>query len=215
MKRVSAPSDDLADVLRGINVRSTILCRSHFTALWGFQVDASDLAKFHIVLDGAAGLELDRPAESHRLEAGTIVVLPQGTGHRVRDDPSSPVRDLEKILADHPPDAAGRLAYGGTGPSTTVLCGAFEAAFLPEDMTDLLPRALVLQQDGSSRVTRWLQPFADLLASDHPAPGEAAVLSKVADLFLTEFFRQYLAQQSPRSCSCRVATAPAPRSRPP
>jgi AraC-like DNA-binding protein len=161
----------------------------------GFQVDASDLAKFHIVLEGAAWLELDRPAESHRLEAGTIIVLPQGTGHSVRDDPSSPVRDLEKILADHPADAAGRLAYGGDGPSTTVLCGAFEAAFLPDDMTDLLPRALVLEQDGSGRVTQWLQPVADLLASDDSAPGDAAVLAKVADLFLTEFLRQYLAQQ--------------------
>ena len=193
--RISPPSDDLAEVLKAINVRSTILCRSHFTAPWGFGVDGSDLAKFHIVLDGAAWLELDSPAESHRLEAGAIVVLPRGNGHVVRDDPRTPVRHLEAILTDHPVDSAGRLQYGGDGASTTVLCGAFEAALLPEDMTELLPRALVLDQDGSSRVTRWLQPFADLLASDSTAPGEAAVLAKVADVFLTEFLRQYLAQQ--------------------
>jgi transcriptional regulator GlxA family with amidase domain len=44
-------------------------------------------------------------------------------------------------------------------------------------------------------VTRWLQPFADLLAPVSPAPGDAAVMAKVADVFLTEFLRQYLAQQ--------------------
>ncbi|TDO45008.1 AraC-like DNA-binding protein [Kribbella sp. VKM Ac-2527] len=195
MSRVSPPSDDLAEVLKAINVRSTILCRSHFTAPWGFRVDGSDLAKFHIVLDGAAWLELDSSAESHRLDTGAIVLLPRGTGHVVRDDPRTPVRHLEAILTDHPLDSAGRLRYGGDGASTTVLCGAFEGVLLPDDMTDLLPAALVLDQDGSSRVTRWLQPIADLLASDSTAPGDAAVLAKVADVFLTEFLRQYLAQQ--------------------
>lgn len=195
MSRISPPSDALAEVLKAINVRSTILCRSHFTAPWGFGVDGSDLAKFHIVLDGAAWLDVASPAESHRLEAGDIVVLPRGTGHVVRDDPRTPVRNLEAILTEHPLDSAGRLAYGGDGASTTVLCGAFEAALLPDDLTDLLPRVLVLDHDGNSRVTHWLQPFADLLASDGTAPGDAAVLAKVADVFLTEFLRQYLAQQ--------------------
>src|SRR5437867_2039769 len=126
--RISPPTDALAEVLRAINVRSTILCRSHFTAPWGFRVDGSDLAKFHIVLDGSAWLELEGPAESRRLEAGAIVVLPRGTGHVVRDNTRSPVRDLEAILTDHPLDAARRMTYGGDGASTTVLCGAFEAA---------------------------------------------------------------------------------------
>jgi AraC-like DNA-binding protein len=195
MSRISPLSDDLAAVLKAINVRSTILCRSHFTAPWGFRVDGSDLAKFHIVLDGAAWLEIDSPTESHRLETGAIVVLPRGVGHVVRDDPRTPVRPLEAILTDHPLDSAGRLRYGGDGASSTVLCGAFEGALLPDDLTDLLPRALVLDQDGNGRVTRWLQPFADLMASDSTAPGDAAVLAKVADVFLTEFLRQYLAQQ--------------------
>jgi hypothetical protein len=80
VSRISPPTDALAEVLKGINVRSTILCRSHFTAPWGFRVDGSDLAKFHIVLDGAAWLDLDSPAETHRLAVGAIVVLPRGTG---------------------------------------------------------------------------------------------------------------------------------------
>jgi len=166
VSRITPPSDDLAEVLKTINVRSTILCLSHFTAPWGFRVDDSDLAKFHVVLDGTAWLDLDSSAESHRLEAGAIVVLPRGTGHMVRDHQRTPVRHLEAILTDHPLDSMGRLTYGGDGASTTVLCGAFEAALLPDDMTDVLPQALVLDQEGSNRVTRWLYAFADLLAPD-------------------------------------------------
>ena len=195
VSRISPTSDELADILKAINVRSTILCRSHFTAPWGFRVDDSELAKFHIVLEGSAWLDLDGSAESRRLETGSIVVLPRGTGHVVRDTPGSPVRPLDEILTDHPVDASGRMTYGGDGESTTVLCGAFEAA-LPDDMTDVLPGALVLDHDRSGRVTRWLEPFADLLASEGSgAPGDAAVLAKVADVFLTDFLRQYLAQQ--------------------
>ena len=98
-----------------------------FTAPWGFHVDKSPLAKFHIVLDGNAWLELEGPPESYRIEAGTVVVLPRGTGHVVRDDPETPSRNLDAILTDHPLDEHGRLTYGGDGAGTTVLCGVFEA----------------------------------------------------------------------------------------
>jgi len=114
VSRITPPPDDLADVLKALNVPSPLLCVSHFTAPWGFRVDGSDLAKFHVVLDGTAWLDLDSQAESHRLEAGAIVVLPRGTGHVVRDDQRTPVRHLEAILTDHPLDAMGRLTYGAT-----------------------------------------------------------------------------------------------------
>ena len=196
VSRVSPPPDHLDEVLRGINVRSTLLCRSEFTAPWGFHVDDSQLAKFHIVLAGTAWLGLDSPPESYRIEAGTVVVLPRGTGHVVRDEPDTPSRDLEAILSDHPLDEHGRLTYGGDGAATTVLCGVFEADLIPEGMTDLMPRVLVLDREANSRVTRWLQPFADLLGADGATPGDAAVLAKVADVFLTDFLRHYLTQQS-------------------
>jgi transcriptional regulator GlxA family with amidase domain len=65
--------------------------------------------------------------------------------------------------------------------------------------------------NGSSAMTRWLQPLADLLTSDDSTPGGAAVMAKVADVFLTEFFRQYLAQQDAAILhppGAQVASAP-------
>jgi AraC-like DNA-binding protein len=197
VSRVSPAPDDIAEVLRAINVRSTLLCRSDFTAPWGFHVDDSPLAKFHILLEGRAWLDLESPSETYKLETGTVVILPRGTGHVVRDDPQSSSRSLEAILTEHPLDRQGRLTYGGEGPATTVLCGVFEADLLPDGMSDLLPRALVLDREANSRVTRWLQPFADLLDSEGSTPGEAAVIAKVADVFLTDFLRHYLGQQGP------------------
>src|SRR5215831_56048 len=107
MRRVSPPADELADSLRSINVRSVVFCRSEFTAPWGFRVDDTAIAKFHLVLAGDAYLALDGEDGSRHLVAGDVVVLPHGTGHAVADAPGSPAPSLEGILVDHPVDKAG------------------------------------------------------------------------------------------------------------
>ena len=193
MRRVSPPADGLADSLRGINVRSVVFCRSEFTAPWGFRVDDNAIAKFHLVLAGEAYLTLDGEDERHHLVTGDVVVLPHGTGHSLTDAPGSAAPNLEAILADHLVDKTGTMSYGGGGPVTTVVCGGFGTDALPFELAEQLPRILML---GSSRdgVSRWLDPLATLLAAERPAsPGDSAVLAKVADVFLTESLRQYLA----------------------
>jgi AraC-like DNA-binding protein len=193
MRRVSPPADSLADSLRSINVRSVVFCRSDFTAPWGFRVDATAMAKFHLVLAGAAYLALDGENEPHRLVAGDVVVLPHGTGHAVTDAPGSPAPCLERILVDYPVDEVGTMTCGGGGAVTTVVCGGFGTDALPTELVEQLPRMLVLgSADGG--VSRWLEPLAALLAAEHPpTPGHSAILAKVADVFLTESLRQYLA----------------------
>jgi AraC-like DNA-binding protein len=195
MRRVSPPADDLAESLRSINVRSVVFCRSEFTAPWGFRVDDSAMAKFHLVLAGEAYLALDGMDEPHRLAAGDVVVIPHGTGHALVDAPGSPAPTLDGILFDHPVDEAGTMSYGGGGALTTVVCGGFGTDALPADLIEQLPRKLVL---GSARdgMSRWLEPLAALLAAERPAaPGDSAVLAKVADVLLTESLRQYLASR--------------------
>ena len=193
MRRVSPPADDLSDSLRGINVRSVVFCRSEFTAPWGFRVDDTAIAKFHIVLRGEARLALDGDDEVHQLVGGDVVILPHGTGHALTDAPDSPAPRLEGLLIDQSVDEAGSMSYGGGGAVTTVVCGGFGTDALPTELIDQLPRVLILGS-ADRGVSRWLEPLAALLAAERPAsPGDSAVLAKVADVFLTEFLRQYLA----------------------
>src|SRR5579859_1299807 len=49
-------TDAVSTVLDRINVRSVVYCLSELSAPWGFQVDASPAAKFHLVLGGQATL---------------------------------------------------------------------------------------------------------------------------------------------------------------
>jgi len=192
MHRVSAPADELSDSLRSISVRSVVFCRSEFTAPWGFRVEDTAIAKFHLVLRGQAHLALDGQDDMQHLRGGDVVILPRGTGHVLTDAPGSPAPSLDGILIDHPVDEAGSMSYGGGGAVTTVVCGGFGTDALPTELIEQLPRVLVLGS-ADRGVSRWLEPLAALLAAEHPpSPGDSAVLAKVADVFLTEFLRQYL-----------------------
>src|SRR5215469_721933 len=194
MRRVDAARDDaLSSVLREVNVRSVVYCMSDFTAPWGFQVEHSPVAKFHVMLHGTAVLMVGDSAPM-RLGAGDLVLLPHGDGHAIADQAGSSVRQLDAILAEYPVDEAGRLYYGGNGSRTRLLCGGFELSpALPDGLAEFLPSVLTL--DSGNGMVRWLEPLFALLQEETRAnaPGAAAIFAKLADVFVTQALRSYLA----------------------
>jgi AraC-like DNA-binding protein/mannose-6-phosphate isomerase-like protein (cupin superfamily) len=193
MHRVSPRPDELSRTLGALQVRSTVFCRSDLRAPWGFRVNGSLFAKFHLILSGESQLLLDGQSESVQLRSGDVVLLPHGTAHVLHDHPSSHVRDLEQILADHPVDRDGRMSYGGRGARTTIVCGAFETDPTSGGVLSQLPPLLVADS-RSTAMTRWIEPMSRAFLGDDVAPpGAGAILAKVADVFLTEVLRQFLA----------------------
>jgi AraC-like DNA-binding protein len=196
----SPRADDLSMLLEQINVRSVVYCLSDLGAPWGFRVDGSATAKFHLILEGRALLTLDEPGTGPaELGPGELVLLAHGSGHLMQDRGDSPAPPLEHVLAGAaaagaagvPPD---RLAYGGSGPRTRVLCGGFGLApGLPEDLLGMLPPLLTLGSADRPSF-RWLEPAFALLREEagRDAPGVTAILAKLADVFLTEVVRRYL-----------------------
>ena len=196
MEQLTAPrADELSDLLNQINVRSVVYCLSDLGAPWGLRVDSSATAKFHLVLDGRATLTLDEPGIAPtELSAGELALVPHGSGHLIQDERGSPARPLGDILAEQPARAAERLAYGGDGTRTLLLCGGFAlASGLPENLLSLLPPLLVLDT-ASTGLSRWLEPTLALLRNEiaSDAPGGSAMLAKLADVFLAEIARRYL-----------------------
>jgi AraC-like DNA-binding protein len=194
MERVDpAAEDGLSSLLREVNVRSVVYCLSEFAAPWGFSVEKSPVAKYHVILNGSAILTVGEAAPMP-LTTGDLVLLPHGDGHTISDQPGSAVRQLDAILAHHPVDETGWLTYGGDGRRTRLLCGGFELnPALPDELAEFLPP--VMTMDSSTGMTRWLEPlFALLNEQTHAkAPGAAAIYAKLADVFVTEALRSYLA----------------------
>jgi AraC-like DNA-binding protein len=192
MDQVTPNPDDLSEMLDAIRVRSVVYCRSELGAPWGFRVGASPHAKFHLVLSGAAVLSVDGAGDDIALAAGDLVLLAHGSGHVIRDTSLSRIRDLDQILQDHPVDSAGTMRYGGRGPTTLLVCGGFDTVGFDGLLAWLPP--LMVTDTATNGLGRWLDPMTELVRTrSGPKPGDAAVMAKVADVFLTDVLRQYLA----------------------
>src|SRR5215472_12228828 len=190
----AAPHDTVAELLAALRVRSTVYCLSELREPWGFEVDGTSVAKFHLVLAGSCWLNLAGHVPVH-LQAGDLVILSRGERHVMNDRPGSPVTNLDLIVADHPLDPNARLTYGGTGALTRLLCGGFildDPA--PAALIGMLPPVLQMNS-RSADITTWLEPVFALIRqeADSNAPGAQAIFAKLADVFLSQALRTYLA----------------------
>lgn len=184
-------SDAIAATLAAVRVRSSVYCLSELRAPWGFRVDGANVAKFHLVLDGHAWLELPGE-ETIQLGTGDLAILPDGGSHVLRDAPNSVVLGLDSLIADHPLDANARLRCGGTGALTRLLCGGFR---LDEPAVLATGLPVVLRLDtASAGISAWIEPVLALAQqeAEHAAPGAQAIFAKLADVFLTQALRAYL-----------------------
>src|SRR5215469_7460524 len=120
----SAPPDTVTGLLNRVRVRSSIYCLSELGAPWGFEVDGTEFAKFHLVIEGSCWLDA-KGQDPVRLGAGELVILPRGERHAISDEPGSAIIGLDQLIAEHPLDSDGRMRCGGSGPATTLLCGGF------------------------------------------------------------------------------------------
>jgi uncharacterized protein YjlB len=77
--------DALTEVLKLVQLHSTVHCRSELSAPWGIQIDRSDHAAFHIILRGSCWLEVESIKGPIPLTGGDLVILPTGATHVLRD----------------------------------------------------------------------------------------------------------------------------------
>lgn len=194
------PSDQVSQLLRVIRIRSTVYCRSLMGAPWGFGVQAHGNPAFHVVTAGCCWLEVDGEPGQIPLAAGDLALLPGGNRHWMRDEPTTPATELEEILATAPPDRHRRLRYGGSGPVTGLLCGGFAVEASPgHPILRALPPAVVIRGTHGHPVP-WLSATLDLLSAETAteAPGAEEVVTRLADVLLTQALRSALNQlQSP------------------
>jgi AraC-like DNA-binding protein len=200
MRALAPPAPDpVSDALLALSVRSSVFCVSELRAPWAFRVGDAGGPTFHLVLEGSCQLTLDGRAPTG-ITAGELVVLPRGQAHTIGDTAGSPAVALERLLADHPLDEHARLRYGGTGPLTRLLCGGFALSDGPSASgLDLMPSVLRV---GAATVAAaaWLEPLLAMLDAEAAAarPGGTAIVAKIADVFLAQALRTWLADAERR-----------------
>ncbi|MBV9166589.1 MAG: cupin domain-containing protein [Solirubrobacterales bacterium] len=155
---VPPEADAISDALRSLSVQSSVFCMSELHAPWGFTVESSTVAKFHLVLAGSCWLTLDDRAPV-RLNAGDLVLLHAGDEHSLGDGTDPASISLDELLRSSPLLDDLTLRIDGPGPVTRLLCGGFVLGVeLPGSSTSLLPRVLLVDMRQHSPSVRGSSP---------------------------------------------------------
>ena len=189
--------DGLSELLLRLTVSSTVYC-FFMSSPWGFRVPARGVPAFHIITSGGGWLEIDGHPQPIRLSSGDLVILPRGEAHQVRDSPKTSPASLPwlgAILEDTPP-VDGRLAYGGGGRSSELLCGGF--AIDPvggRQALNALP-AVIHLHGSEGLAPEWLVGLIRMIATEMAAsgPGSEAVVTRLTDALLAQAIRHSLVE---------------------
>ena len=185
--------DGLSELLLRLTVNSTVYC-FFMTSPWGFKVPARPVPAFHILTAGGGWLEVDGQPEPIRLSAGDLAILPRGEGHVVRDSPkTSSLLWLDRVLADASL-LDGRLALGGGGRRSELLCGGFAIdPMAGRLLLNALPTVVHLR--GSEGLApEWLVGLIRMIATEMASsgPGSQAVVTRLTDALISQALRQCL-----------------------
>ncbi len=193
--RVETPDvpHPLGEALRFVQMTGVFYCPSELSEPWGIAMPPmDDCVWFHAVTEGTCTLEVDGNVEI--LGPGDIVLIPQGTGHRVwgRMETDTP------IVLDLPHEYVNEnyaiLRHGGGGERAHVVCGGirFEhrAAHL---LVAALPSVIRVAAGRPARHDS-IRTTIDLIADEvgEPRPGSEAVISRLCDIIVVQTIRSWI-----------------------
>lgn len=200
--------DAVSDVLRVVRLGGAVYLNAEFTAPWCLvsQTDAALCAAFlprservvsyHLITGGSCWARLaDDPNSAIHLNAGELLVVPQGQAHLMGSGldlspvPSAPL--LASQLETTPGEVM-KLSYGGGGTLTRLVCGFLACdETLSNPLLSALPRIFKIDMRNDPR-SAWLESslqFAAAEASEWRA-GSAIVLARLSELLFVEAVRR-------------------------
>lgn len=203
-------TDTLSDVLRAVRLTGAVFFDVHTRAPWVMEAPSSaeiaplvmpgagQVIEYHLITDGTCYSGL-AGGVAHKLEAGDLIIFPQGDRHVLSDEPG---KRAQPNIDDHqrPPGTHLPIRHegGGDGASTSIICG-----FLGYDKTPFnplihaLPRVVLIRKHQLSR--RALAPLIQIAVEesrDRRAGSECA-LSRLSELLFVEAIRAYVETLSP------------------
>jgi AraC-like DNA-binding protein len=127
-----------------------------------------------------------------------MVLLPQGAGHEICDDPATAPVGIGELIAPYFDRSRSEFNYGGEGASTRVIGGQFhfEGGSLAAVMTAL--PAVVHIASESGQTPDWLNAILHFLIkeSQEVEPGSSLMISRLIDLLVIRTLRTWAANQN-------------------
>jgi hypothetical protein len=199
--------DTLSDVLRAVRLTGAVFFSVEASAPWvaeapagstvGPEVlpEAEHVIAYHVVTAGTCwGGLIDEPAL--KLQAGDIIVFPQGDAHVVSSAPGmrgAPHYDAFREVRHRNTPIAVSIR-GGAPEQEQLVCGYLGCDARPfNPLLATLPRMMHLRPESADDPLHRLLDLAVAEASE-PRAGGDCVLSKLSELLFVEVVRRYVAQ---------------------
>jgi AraC-like DNA-binding protein len=226
----SATVDVLGDVLKVLRAQGAVFLCADFTAPWGvvspparelarmLSLPADHCVEFHLVAKGNCWVTVHGQPPVELLE-GDMLLLPCGHEHILASSPTERAVPAERIIP--PPPHAGiiRLAHGGAGSPTRLLCGYLQCDSRFEPLLESLPPMLHVRSRGAGAgvspagplpcgtrqcgtaplpesAGNWLENTLHYIITEASAPGarDASMLSRFTELMFVEVLRRYMGE---------------------
>lgn len=203
-------NDTLSEVLRAVRLTGAVFFTIDASAPWVADTPGGNVIgphimpgvehviEYHLVTRGSCygGIVNE---EAVRLEAGDVIVFPQGDAHALSSTPGMR-RDCSAEFheAMQSTRVPVRLAMHGGGDRTDVVCGFIGCDARPYNpLLAALPRMLHLpRQTAEDDATAHLVSLA-VSESAAPRPGGECVLARLSELLFVNMVRRYLATLPP------------------
>jgi AraC-like DNA-binding protein len=195
--------DPLSEVLRSVRLTGGIFIDARFTADWcvtanmtaddvrSFLPTPAQLIAYHVVLDGRLVASVEG-APAIEVGAGEIVLFPRNDFHVLASGPGLKPVSAGTLIQPSPDGGLARIAHGGGGAATHLVCGFLGSGEGYNPLILALPRVLKLDvREGMSR--GWIEASVRFAAGEL-AQGRLAsssVLSRLSELLFVEAVRNY------------------------
>ena len=183
--------DVLTETLTDFGMTGVFYAVSHLRAPWGMAIPPMPgTIVFHLVTEGRLELEVD--GETAEMSAGDIVLVPNGTGHTIRDAPGSPATPLFDLPREEIGERYERLRIEGTGARTELVCGA--VGFTGLGVARLVRSLPPVLAAGQGADAAWMRAAFEVIGaeSQHPRPGSDVVTARLADVLVVQVVRSWL-----------------------
>jgi len=189
-------ADPLAEALHLLRMEGVFYCRSELTAPWGIAMPAlADCVYFHVVTAGECWL-IDADGTERSARAGDLIVVPHGRGHEVVDTTGTASISVFDIAHDDITRHYAILRHGGSGPPTTLICGAVQFKHpAATTLIELLPEIIHVTASTTRSDWTWLPALLGLMADEAAAtqPGGEAVVTRLCDILVIQAIRHWIA----------------------
>ena len=198
--------DALSEVLRALRLTSGFFLEAEFTAPWCIDSapgsddvrqilpSAEHVAIYHLVIEGHCRASLPDRRETLELNAGDLIMFPQGDEHLLGSDLHLEPVHGHKLVYISPDGGLARIDHGGGGARTRLVCGFLACdTRLCRPLLRALPRILRVELKDRS-AARWVGETLRRGAEETRAPraGTDAVLAKLAELLFIEAIREHI-----------------------